>query len=208
MTDGQLYLSTPLFGEGQRPAVDLGLSVSRVGSKVQWKAIKKLSGALRLEYLQYREVLRVSRLKTSGQSEEAEEQLKKGAILGELMKQDRDMPVQMESLVVILYAYNNKLLHELMIPEVILFQYEIYDYFMKRKPEIFKRLRKEKEVDDEMTKAFDEVLKEYIADAKAKRPKDEFAEDEEDSNVGVDVLDQATTKQKDGEEQKKEESKK
>ena len=77
MTDGQLYFSTPLFAEGQRPAIDLGLSVSRVGSKVQWSAVKKLSGALRLEYLQYREVLRVSKLKTSGQSEEAEEQMKK-----------------------------------------------------------------------------------------------------------------------------------
>jgi len=75
MTDGQVYVSAPLFGEGQKPAVDLGLSVSRVGSKVQWKAIKKLSGPLRLEFLQYRETMRVSRLKTSGQSEEMQNQM-------------------------------------------------------------------------------------------------------------------------------------
>ena len=83
MTDGQIMVSAPLFGEGQKPAVDLGLSVSRVGSKVQWPIIKKLSGPLRLEYLQYREVLRVSKLKTSGSSDEAENQLKAGGILTE-----------------------------------------------------------------------------------------------------------------------------
>ena len=108
MTDGQIMVSAPLFGEGQKPAVDLGLSVSRVGSKVQWPIIKKLSGPLRLEYLQYREILRVSRLKTSGGSDESENQMKSGEILTELLKQGPDAPVPMEALAIILYAYNKK----------------------------------------------------------------------------------------------------
>ena len=192
MTDGQLYFSTPLFAEGQRPAIDLGLSVSRVGSKVQWSAVKKLSGALRLEYLQYREVLRVSKLKTSGQSEEAEEQMKKGGILSELLKQDRDKPIPLEGMILILYAYNKKYLHEMMLDEVIKFQNEIFDYAQARIPEVIKTLREKKALDENMTKVFDDLLAQYIKEVKAKRPKEEV--EEEESKIGVDVLDQATTK--------------
>ena len=111
MTDGQIYLSAPLFGEGQKPAVDLGLSVSRVGSKVQWKAIKKLAGPLRLEFLQYREVMRVSKLKTSGQSEEMQAQLKGGEILTDILKQDKDSPARAEAQGIILYSYTKKYFH-------------------------------------------------------------------------------------------------
>ncbi|MDZ4241450.1 MAG: F0F1 ATP synthase subunit alpha [Candidatus Omnitrophota bacterium] len=199
MTDGQIYTSTPLFGEGQKPAVDLGLSVSRVGSKVQWPVVKKLSGALRLEYLQYREVLRVSKLKTSGQSDEAENQMKTGAILTELLKQDRDKPIAMEALTIILYAYNKKVLHELTIEEVNIFQDAALGYFEKRKPELIKRMREKRDLDDEMKKVIDEVLAVYVKEVKDKRPKEEDeVEGGGDSAVGVDVLDQATSKKKEG----------
>lgn len=195
MTDGQIYMSTPLFGEGQKPAVDLGLSVSRVGSKVQWTCIKKMSGALRLEYLQYREVLRVSKLKTSGQSDEAENQLKTGGILTELLKQDRDKPIAMEALTIILYAYNKKVLHEMTIEEVVKFQNEILPYFEKTQMDMLKTLREKRALDDGMTKIMDEILAEYLKELKAKRPKEDAEdEDSKDANVGVDVLDKATTK--------------
>lgn len=192
MTDGQIYLSTPLFGEGQKPAVDLGLSVSRVGSKVQWPAVKKLSGPLRLEFLQYREVLRVSKLKTSGGSDEAENQLKAGGILTEILKQERDHPVKSEALVIILYAYSKKFLHELTIEEVIVFQKDIYDYFFKRHPDMLIKLREKRALDDEMTKIMDTVLTEYVKEISAKRPKEDA--ESEDSQVGVDTLDKATSK--------------
>ncbi len=192
MTDGQIYLSTPLFGEGQKPAVDLGLSVSRVGSKVQWPAVKKLSGPLRLEFLQYREVLRVSKLKTSGGSDEAENQLKAGGILTEILKQERDHPVKTETLVIILYAYSKKFLHDLMIEEVIVFQKEIHEYFLKKNPEILVKLREKRSLDDEMTKVIDVVLTDYIKEITLKRPKEDAEED--DSQVGVDTLDKATSK--------------
>jgi len=202
MTDGQIMVSASLFGEGQKPAVDLGLSVSRVGSKVQWPIIKKLSGPLRLEYLQYREVLRVSKLKTSGQSEEAENQLKTGSILTELLKQGPGEPVPMEALTIILYAYNKKILHEMMIEEVIAFQKEIYGWFKKRHPDFLKKMRELRNVDDDMTKLMDEQLRIYLEEIVAKRPKEELDdEDSDDLNVGVDMLDAATSKKK--EEEKK-----
>lgn len=194
MTDGQLYLSTPLFGEGQKPAVDLGLSVSRVGSKVQWKAIKKLSGPLRLEYLQYREVMRVSKLKTSGQSEEMQNQLKGGEILTEIMKQEKDSPIRMEAQVLIFYAYTKKFMHELTIPEVNVFQVKIFDFVNARHPEAMVKLREKKDYDDEMAKLFDEDIKAYIAEVMKVRPKEEDAETEGASTVGVDMLDKATSK--------------
>ena len=192
MTDGQIYLSTPLFGEGQKPAVDLGLSVSRVGSKVQWPAIKKLSGPLRLEFLQYREVLRVSKLKTSGGSDEAENQLKSGGILTDILKQERDNPVKSETLVIILYAYSKKYLHELSLEEVNIFQKEVYDYFFKRHPEMLQKLREKRTLDEEMMKIIDTVMTEYVKEVAAKRPKEDA--ETEDSQVGVDALDKATSK--------------
>ncbi len=194
MTDGQIMVSAPLFGEGQKPAVDLGLSVSRVGSKVQWPIIKKLAAPLRLEYLQYREVLRVSKLKTSGQSEEAEHQLKTGSILTEFLKQGPGQPVAMEAMVIILYAYNKKLLHELTIDEINIFQQEIFDYFKKKQPELLKKLREKRDLDDDMKKIIDQVLATYLEEVISKRPKEEAEEEETASGVGVDVLDQATTK--------------
>ncbi len=192
MTDGQIYLSTPLFGEGQRPAIDLGLSVSRVGTKVQWSAIKNLGASLRLEYIQYRELLRISKLKTAGQSDEAAQQLKAGEILNEIMKQEKDAPVPMEAEVLIYYALKKKFLFELTIPEVKIFEGEILEYARKRNPDLARIIRERRKLDDEISKGMDEVINEYIKEVVAKRPKEE--EEEVESNVGVDVLDKATTK--------------
>ncbi len=201
MTDGQIYLSTPLFGEGHKPAVDLGLSVSRVGSKVQWKAIKKLSGPLRLEYLQYRELMRISKLKSSGQSEEAQQQMKSGEILSELMKQDKDSPMRLEALVLILYAYKKKVIFELTIDEVNTFQVEILDFAEKKNSAVIEKLREKHDVDDEIAKGMDAILEAYVKQVVKNRPEEEGEELEEESNVGVDALDQATSKTK-GEKEK------
>jgi len=202
MTDGQLMISAPLFSEGQRPAVDLGLSVSRVGSKVQWPIIKKLGAPLRLEYLQYREVLRVSRLKTTGQSEEAESQLKTGAILTELLKQGAGQPVPMESLALTLHAYGKKMLHELNIDEIIRFQNEIYPHIKKNYPDFLAKMREKRDMDDEMKKTAEDIIAKWIQEVVALRPKEDLDQDE-DSNVGVDVLDQATKKKEEGKAEEK-----
>ncbi len=195
MTDGQIMISASLFGEGQRPAVDLGLSVSRVGSKVQWPIVKKFSGPLRLEYLQYREVLRVSRLKTGAQTEDAEKQMKSGAILTELIKQPPSKPVPMESLSIILFAYSKMILHEMSIEEVNIFQAEVYDYFMKHDPEWMKLLRQKRDMDDPMKKRCEEILQQYLKEIIEKRPKVDLDEEEDGTaNVGKDVLDGATSK--------------
>ena len=204
MTDGQIYLSTPLFGEGQKPAVDLGLSVSRVGSKVQWKSVKSLSGSLRLEYVQYKELMRISKLKTSGQSEEAIQQLKGGEILGEILKQDKDSPVSLVAQVLIFYAVKKKILYELTLDEVKKFQFEILDYAKERNPDLLKIIAERQDLDEEIENGMSEILEQYVKEVSKDRPKDEDDE-EEGVSVGVDALDAATSKKSvEGQEEKKE----
>lgn len=196
MTDGQIMVSASLFGEGQKPAVDLGLSVSRVGSKVQWKIIKRLSGPLRLEYLQYREVLRVSKLKTSGRSEELENQLKTGEILTDILKQEPNQPVPLEALSIILYAYSKRILHEMTLDEVNIFQRDVLDYVRKINPEFVKMIREKKDIDDEMSKTLDAILVKYLEENTAASAPAEVEENAGDANVGKDMLDEATSKKK------------
>ncbi len=163
MTDGQIYLSSTLFGEGQKPALDLGLSVSRVGSKVQWHAIKTLSGPLRLEYLQYRELLRISKLKTTGQSDETIEKLKRGAILTEILRQDRDKPVQQEIQVIIFYAFNKKMMNDLEgSVEVKIFQDELMDYVKKNNPDLLKMIREKRKLDPDIEKGIASVVEPFV----------------------------------------------
>lgn len=103
MTDGQIYTSSNLFGEGFKPAIDMGLSVSRIGSKVQWPAIKKLTGMLQLEFVRYKELERLTRIR-AGASAEVEERLRRGRVLEEVLKQPENHPVPAEEQTIILYA--------------------------------------------------------------------------------------------------------
>jgi len=172
MTDGQIYISSSLFGEGQKPALDLGLSVSRVGSKVQWPAIKSLSGPLRLEYLQYRELLRISKLKAAGHSDEIVEKLKRGAILTEILRQDKDKPVSQEIQVIIFYAFNKRMMNDLFIPEVHIFQSEIAEYAQKKAPDLVKLIREKRKLEPEVEKGITELLNAFIQDILGRRKKD------------------------------------
>ncbi len=177
MTDGQILLSSQLFGEGQKPALDLGLSVSRVGSKVQWHAIKTLSGPLRLEYLQYRELLRLSKLKTSGQSDEMKQKLHRGLILTAILRQDKDSPVCQEMQVLVFYAFHKKYLNDLNIEQVNAFQAECLAYTTERRPELMKLLRERRKLDAEIEGILSEIITGLITDIKGRMPRVETQQD-------------------------------
>ncbi|HLF19091.1 MAG TPA: F0F1 ATP synthase subunit alpha [Candidatus Omnitrophota bacterium] len=183
MTDGQVYLDASLFGEGQKPALDLGLSVSRTGTKVQWSIVKDLSAPLRLEYLQYRELVRISRLRAGKQPEEVAAKLKSGEILTYLLRQDKNSPVRMEHLILILWGFHKKHLHKLTIEEVKTFEKDIFPFAQERNPELIKIIRQRKKLDDEIEKGLEEVLQAYI---KKVKPKAKFKKEdgEEDAIVG------------------------
>ena len=110
MTDGQIYFDSELFHRGIKPAVDVGLSVSRIGSKAQWPAMREVSKRLRLDYVRYQEILKMSRLKSTSISKEAEEVLKHGDVITKLITQDRHNPIPMEYQIIYLYALNTGVL--------------------------------------------------------------------------------------------------
>jgi F-type H+/Na+-transporting ATPase subunit alpha len=198
MTDGQIMLDQQMFGEGQRPALDLGLSVSRVGTKVQWPIVKQLSGPLRLEYLQFRELKRLAKLRSGAtQSEDMKERLKSGEILTMLLRQDKDSPVTLESLVVILYAFHKKYLHKLPLSAINKFQNEIFEYTQKKDPDFLKKLREKKKMDDEIETSLNAIIQAYIEEVAGIAPVEE-QEKETDivSNLGKEVLEEATSKKK------------
>lgn len=161
MTDGQIYVNTDLFSEGFKPAIDLSLSVSRIGSKVQWPAIKELSGTLRLEYIQYKELERLTKFK-SGASDDIEAKLKKGRILTELLKQDRNHPVPMEEQVVILYLYREGKMDAVPNEKVVHFQKLILNFVREEKPELLQEIATEKTLTPEIKGALDTLSLEKL----------------------------------------------
>jgi F-type H+-transporting ATPase subunit alpha len=108
MTDGQVFLNAALFGEGFKPAVDLGLSVSRIGSKVQWPAMKKPTSMLKIDYVRFRELEKLTRIK-AGSSADLDARLAKGKILEEVLKQDERAPWPMEEQVLLLFCLQHGL---------------------------------------------------------------------------------------------------
>ncbi len=183
MTDGQIYLSTPLFSEGFRPAVDSGLSVSRIGNKVQWPAMKKVSKSLRLEYLQYRDILKTSRLKAGGKSEESMEQMKGGEVLSELLKQDKDSPLDMEEEIVLFYGLSKKYFQSLNSSQLKKLQKEIYKYAKTNCPDAMKKLTETKDLTPDIEAEFDRIYQDFLKILEAEASSEEKEEMEKERKV-------------------------
>ncbi|MBM4147739.1 MAG: F0F1 ATP synthase subunit alpha [Lentisphaerae bacterium] len=157
MTDGQVYMNSLLFGEGFKPAIDMGLSVSRIGSKVQWKAMKKLSGMLKLEYVRYKELEKLTRIK-AGVSGEVERRLNRGKVLEEVLKQDANEPVAMEDEVMILYALERGLLDKADPPQVRGILAEFIRRVRTRHPTLPAELSQKKELTEPIKEALNNEL--------------------------------------------------
>lgn len=157
MTDGQIYLNAALFSSGFRPAIDLGLSVSRIGNKVQSPAMKELSGMLRLEYLQYNELTRVTRFK-AGVSNEINTQLRHGEVVTQIFVQDKNSPRQPEEELILLYALRRNILETLSGDEIEYFKKNIFEFAKRRFPEAIKALAEKKEMTAEVKRGIDECL--------------------------------------------------
>jgi F-type H+-transporting ATPase subunit alpha len=162
MTDGQLYFSTALFNKGFKPAIDFGLSVSRIGNKAQWPVTKNLSKSLRLDYLQYKELLQMTQLRTTGLSKDAEARLRRGEAINQLIVQDKNHPVSTEEQTIYLYALNKGALDNLSSTQVKQFRQDILAYVNKRHPELFIEVRRTKDITDEQKIQLEECLKDYF----------------------------------------------
>ena len=160
ITDGQIFLEADLFNSGQRPAVNAGISVSRVGGNAQIKAMKQVSGTLRLELAQYRELAAFSQF-GSDLDRDAKRRLAKGRRLIEILKQDQYQPMAVEDQVVILYAAVNDFLSDIKVSDIRKFEAELLEYMDTHYRELLKRIIDEKVLTDEIKHNLEEAIVEY-----------------------------------------------
>jgi F-type H+-transporting ATPase subunit alpha len=149
ITDGQIFLETDLFYKGIRPAINVGLSVSRVGSAAQTKAMKQVAGSIKLELAQYREMAAFSQF-ASDLDVSTKKLLQRGSRLTELLKQSQYSPLSMEEEVVILFAGVKGYLDDLPLQEIKRFEQNALKTLKKEHPEILKFIQKEKELSKEI----------------------------------------------------------
>jgi F-type H+-transporting ATPase subunit alpha len=162
MTDGQIYFSSALFYKGIKPAIDFGLSVSRIGNKAQWEGMRKLSKDFRLEYLQYQELLQITRLRATGLSEEAQARLKRGELITQLIRQDKHCPVPLEGQIIYLFALNLGMLDTLSSDGINRFKREILQFIKNRHPQVIKEISSTRTLTEENEKKLGEVLLEFF----------------------------------------------
>ncbi|HOW42498.1 MAG TPA: F0F1 ATP synthase subunit alpha [Candidatus Omnitrophota bacterium] len=163
MTDGQIYFSTALFNKGVRPAIDFGLSVSRIGNKAQWPAMKALSGQMRLEYIQYQELLQMTQLRTTGLSREAEDRMKRGQAITQLLVQDKNKPLSMEAEVMYLFALSMGVLDTLAPADIKKFKDNFVGLVSREFPDLFTEIRTSMILNDTSIEMLYEALNHYFA---------------------------------------------
>jgi len=168
ITDGQIYLESDLFYGGIRPAVNVGLSVSRVGGSAQIKAMRQVAGTLRLDLAQYRELAAFAQF-GSDLDKSTQAQLNRGARLVEVLKQPQFEPLPVERQVAIIYAGTNGYLDNIPVPEVRNFETELYRFIESRYPQLFGAIRDKKQLDDQLKSAVDSAVKEFAADFAARK---------------------------------------
>jgi F-type H+-transporting ATPase subunit alpha len=162
ITDGQMFLESDLFFSGIRPAINVGISVSRVGGNAQIKAMKKIAGTLRLDLAQYREMAAFSQF-ASDLDAATRAQLERGKRLVELLKQDQYVPLPVERQVVTIYAGTNGFLDKIPVESVREFEAELLGYIDNKYPDVWKSLSDEKQISDPIKAKLDAVLGEFQA---------------------------------------------
>ena len=159
ITDGQIFLSADLFNSGLRPAINVGISVSRVGGAAQTKAIKKIAGTLKLELAQFDELAAFSQF-ASDLDEATQQQLERGKRLRELLKQAQFSPLNLAEQVAVVYAGVKGLIDEVPVEDVTKFAAELREYLKLNKAEFIKEILKEKKLNEGLETTLKEVIKE------------------------------------------------
>jgi len=163
ITDGQMYLEADLFNAGIKPALNVGLSVSRVGSSAQTKAMKQVAGKLRLELAQYRELAAFAQFGTTELDEATRAQLDRGQRITEVLKQTQYTPVPLENQVMILYAAINGYLDDVAVNKAADFEADFYKFVNTTHPEIGDAIVKTKELSAETEEALKKAIDEFKA---------------------------------------------
>jgi F-type H+-transporting ATPase subunit alpha len=160
ITDGQIYLEADLFNSNVRPAINVGLSVSRVGGSAQIKAMRKVAGPLRLELAQYRALAAFAQF-GSELDKASQNQLNRGARLVEVLKQGQFQPLPVEKQVLLIYAATNGFLDDLPVADCRKFESELYRFVENAHPQLLATIREKKDIDADLKKLIESVLKEF-----------------------------------------------
>ena len=167
ITDGQIYLEADLFNAGIRPAINAGISVSRVGGNAQIKAMRQVAGTLRLDMAQYRELAAFTQFGSEQLDKTTQAQLARGQRLMEILKQDQYQPLPVEKQVLLLFASSNRYLDDIEVSECRRFELEMYTFVETNYPGVLQAIRDKKALDDavraEATKALDAFKERFRA---------------------------------------------
>ncbi|EJK2189723.1 F0F1 ATP synthase subunit alpha [Campylobacter jejuni] len=162
ITDGQIFLETDLFNSGIRPAINVGLSVSRVGGAAQIKATKQVSGTLRLDLAQYRELQAFAQF-ASDLDEASRKQLERGQRMVELLKQPPYSPLSVEKQVVLIFAGTKGFLDDIAVSRIEEFEDGIYPFIEAKHPDIFEQIRSKKALDSDLEEKLAKAINEFKA---------------------------------------------
>ncbi|HDI45867.1 MAG TPA: F0F1 ATP synthase subunit alpha [Candidatus Omnitrophica bacterium] len=160
ITDGQIYLESELFYRGIRPAINVGLSVSRVGGNAQIKGMKQVAGKLRLELAQYRELEAFAQFATE-LDRQTQIQLERGRRLTELLKQPQCQPQPVEEQIVSIFAGVNGYLDDIPISEIKIFEESLLKYFREKSPHILSQIKDKKELSEQLISEIKKVIEEF-----------------------------------------------
>src|ERR1700730_15394605 len=160
ITDGQIFLLADLFNSNIRPAIDVGLSVSRVGGSAQIKAMRQVAGSLRLDLAQYRNLAAFA-LFGSELDKSSQAQLNRGKRLVEVLKQGQYQPLPVEKQIILIYAGTNGMLDDLEVEQIRLFESELYTFVDSAHPGLFQEIRDKKTLDDRLKPKVNAVLEEF-----------------------------------------------
>lgn len=161
ITDGQIYLETEMFNAGFRPAINAGLSVSRVGGAAQIKAMKSIAGPIRIELAQYRELAAFSQF-GSDLDQDTREKLAQGERIKEVLKQPQYKPMPVEYQVIIIFAATQKYLLDVAVEDILDFEHDLFEFIDTKYPEIPEQIKEKKKMDE----AAEETLRTAIAEFK------------------------------------------
>jgi len=161
ITDGQLYLETDLFNAGIKPALNVGISVSRVGSKAQTPAMKKVAGRLKLDMGQYREVAAFAQFGTAELDKATRSQLERGQRIQEVLKQGQFVPVPLEKQVMILYAVINGYLDDIPVEKLVAFESEFYRFMEASYQEVGASIAKTKDLKADVEEKLKKAIQEF-----------------------------------------------
>jgi F-type H+-transporting ATPase subunit alpha len=166
ITDGQIFLETDLFNSGIRPAVNVGISVSRVGGSAQIKAMRQVAGTMKLELAQYRELAAFAQF-GSDLDKATQNQLNRGSRLVEILKQDQYQPLPFSKQILIIFAGTNGFLDDLPVEQIRAFEAELYKYVDTANPKLLQTIMDKKTIDDalkaDITKTLTEFKQQFVS---------------------------------------------